>query len=318
MKPQHTYTEDDKWLSTILNSVSDAVIATDRNGWITFMNPAAEILTGWEMEEVSGKRVTDILNICVRDRGGLRKDAFLIEALQKGSVTTGGLSSTSGGDHDPHLIAKSGQEIPIDYNISPIKDGMENLTGIVITFHDITRYKTMEGQLNRSMSELRHQTRLMKTVFDSMYDGIVELGLSGEILFANPSMEQIFGSELPDTLPNQWPEMYGIFYPDKETRVPMDQILTHISHGEEIRDQAFFIRNKEQPEGIHIRASAIPLFDENQEVIACLCIVRDILRADPETTHPFDEIVGKSRNMQQMFTLMQRAAEGDITCAYFR
>ena len=42
----------------------------------------------------------------------------------------------------------------------------------------------------------------------------------------------------------------------------MDQILTHIFHGEEIRDQEFFIRNEEQPEGIHIRASAIPLFDE--------------------------------------------------------
>ncbi len=313
MKPQHTYTEGDKRLSTILNSVSDAVIATDRNGLITFMNPVAEILTGWEMEEVSGKHVTDILNICVRDRGGLRKDTFLIEALQKGSVTTGGLSSTAEVGCDTHLIAKSGQEIPINYNISPIKDEMENPTGIVITFHDITRYKTMEGQLNRSISELRHQTRLMKTVFDSMYDGIVELDLTGEILFTNPSIQQIFGAEPPDTLPNQWPEMYGIFYPDKETRVPIDQILTHISHGEAIRDQAFFIRNKEQPEGIHIRASAIPLFNENREVIACLCIVRDILRAEPEATRPFGEIIGKSRNMQQMFTLMQRAAEGDIT-----
>ncbi len=317
MKPQHTYTESDKRLSTILNGVGDAVIATDRSGWITFMNPAAEILTGWEMEEASEKRVTDILDISVENAGNLIKGRSLIEVFEKGSVSTGGLASTSGGDHDTRLIAKSGQEIPIDYNISPIKDEMENPTGIVITFHDITRYKTMyktmEGQLNRSISELRHQTRLMKTVFDSMYDGIVELDLTGEILFTNPSIQQIFGAEPPDTLPNQWPEMYGIFYPDKETRVPIDQILTHISQGVAIRDQAFFIRNKEQPEGIHIRASAIPLFDENQEVIACLCIVRDILRAEPETTRPFGEIIGKSRNMQQMFTLMQRAAEGDIT-----
>lgn len=313
MKPQHTYTEGDKRLSTILNSVSDAVIATDRNGLITFMNPAAEILTGWEMEEASKKRVTDILDISVENAGNLIKGRSLIEVFEKGSVTTGGLSSTSGGDHDTYLIAKSGQEIPINYNISPIKDEMENPTGIVITFHDITEYKTMEGQLNRSISELRHQTRLMKTVFDSMYDGIVELDLTGEILFTNPSIQQIFGAEPPDKLPNQWPEMYGIFYPDQETRVPIDQMLTHISQGVAIRDQEFFIRNKEQPEGIHIRASAIPLFDENQEVIACLCVLRDILRAEPETTRPFDEIVGKSKNMQRMFTLMQRAAESDIT-----
>ena len=62
-KLTHANTESDKRLSTILNSVSDALIATDRRGLITFMNPVAEILTGWEMEEVSGKHVTDILNI---------------------------------------------------------------------------------------------------------------------------------------------------------------------------------------------------------------------------------------------------------------
>ncbi len=306
-------TENEKRLSTILNSLGDAVIATDREGLITFMNPAAEILTGWVIEEASGKQVTDILDISVGNGGNLIKDTSLIEVFEKGSVTADGLSSASGDDYNTRLIAKSGQEIPIDYNITPIKDGIGNRTGIVITFHDITKYKTMAGQLNQTISELRHQTQLLKTVFDSMYDGIAVLGKGGEILFANPSMPQIFGAEPPDTLPSKWSETYGIFYPDKETRVPMDQILTHISHGEEIRDQEFFIRNKEQPEGIHIRASAIPLFDENQEVIACLCVVRDILRAELETSRPFDEIVGKSPNMQQMFALMQRAAESDIT-----
>ena len=153
----------------------------------------------------------------------------------------------------------------------------------------------------------------MKAVFDSMYDGIVVLGLTGEILFTNPGIHQIFGSEPPDTLPSQWSERYGVFYPDKETHVSFDQILTHISGGAEIRDQEHFVRNKAKPEGIHIRASAIPLFDENQAVIACVCVVRDISRAFCETPHSFNEIVGKSQNMQRMFALMQRAAESDIT-----
>ena len=296
-------------LSTILNSVSDAVVATDRNGLITFMNPAASILTGWVIEEVSGKPVTDILDISVGNAGNLINGTSLIEVFEKGSVIT----SASGGDPNTLLIAKSGQEIPIDYHITPIKDGMGTLTGIVITFHDITEYKTMEVQLNQSISKLRHQTQLMKAVFDSMYDGIVVLGLTGEILFTNPGIHQIFGSEPPDTLPSQWTERYGVFYPDKATHVSFDQILTHISGGEAIRDQELFIRNKAKPEGIHIRASVIPLFDENQAVIACVCVVRDILRARGEMPDSFNEIVGKSRNMQQMFALMQRAAESDIT-----
>ena len=313
MKEQDTYTESNEQLSAILNSVSDAVIAMDRNGLITFMNPAAEILTGWVIEEASGKPVTDILNISVGNVGNLINGTSLIEIFEKGSVSTGGLSSASGGDRNTRLIAKSGQEISIDYNITPIKDGMGTPTGIVMTFHDITKYKTMEGQLNQSISKLRHQTQLMKTVFDSMFDGIAVLSLTGELLFTNPSMHQIFGSEPLDALPGQWSEKYGVFYPDKETRVPFDQILTHISHGEEIRDQELFVRNEAKPEGVHIRASGIPLFDENREVIAWVCVVRDILRVGCETPYSFNEIVGKSQNMQRMFALMQRAAESDIT-----
>ena len=172
----------------------------------------------------------------------------------------------------------------------------------------------MEEHSNQSITELRHQTQLMTTVLNSMYDGIVVLGLSGEILFTNPSIQRIFGSEPPNTLPSQWSETYGVFYPDKETPAPMDLVLSScLSQGEAIRDQELFVRNKEKPEGIHIRASAIPLFDENQEVIACVCVVRDILRTAVETPHPFDEIVGKSRIMHRMFELMQRAAESDVS-----
>ena len=55
MKAQHTYTENNEQLLTILNSMGDALIVTDQRGLITFMNPVAETLTGWAMEEASGK-----------------------------------------------------------------------------------------------------------------------------------------------------------------------------------------------------------------------------------------------------------------------
>ena len=314
MKAQHTYTENNEQLSTILNSVSDAVIATDGNGLITFMNPAAEILTGWVIEEASGKQVTDVLDISVGNAGNLIKSTSLIEVLKKGSVTTGGLSSASEVGTNTWLIAKSGREIPIDYNITSIKDEAENPAGIVITFRDITKYKTMEEQSNQSISELRHQTQLMETVFNSMYDGIVVLSLTGHVLFINPSIQQIFGEEPLGPLPSQWAETFGVFYPDKKTRVPIDQIVsTQIAGGEAIRDEELFVRNEEHPEGLYIMASAIPLFDENQEVVACVCVIRDLLRGELETPHSFDEIVGKSQNMQQMFALVQRAAESNIT-----
>ena len=313
MKEQPTSTESNERLSTILNGVGDAVISTDQNGLIIFMNPVAETLTGWEMEEASEKHVTDILDIYVGSTGNLRKNTSLIEALQKGSVTANGLSSASEIGTNAWLIAKSGGEIPIDYNITPIKDEAENPAGTVITFRDITKYKAIEKQLNQTISELRHQTQLMKTVFDSMSDGIVVLSLTGHVLFINPSIQKIFGVEPLGQVPSQWFEEYGIFYPDKETRVPLNQILaTQISRGEAVRNQEVFVRNEEHLEGIYVMASALPLFDENQEVVACVCVVSDILHAELDTTHSFSEIVGNSQNMQRVFALMQRAAESDI------
>ena len=81
MKEHHTYTESREQLSTILNSVSDAVVATDQDGLIIFMNPAAEILTGWETQEASGKPVTDVLDIYVGNEGDLIKDTSSISTV---------------------------------------------------------------------------------------------------------------------------------------------------------------------------------------------------------------------------------------------
>ena len=204
----------------------------------------------------------------------------MIETLQKGFVSAGGLSSASEVDHNTWIVAKSGGEIPIDYNITPIKDKEELPTGIVITFRDITKHKTKEEQSNQTISELRHQTQLMKTVFDTMYDGIAVLSLTGDILFLNPSIQQMFEPESPNATPlSKWSESFGVFYSDEKTPVPFDQIMSaQIAQGGAIREQEVFVRNKKQTEGIHVKASAVPLFDENQEVVAYVYVVHDITK----------------------------------------
>ena len=300
-------------LTTILNSLDDALIATDREGLITFINRIAEILTGWEMEEVSGKHVTDILDIYAGNGENLRDKTSLMEVLQNGALTTGGLSSASEVDYNTYLIAKSGREIPIDCNITPIKDENENPTGMVIIFRDVTEYKTMEEQLNQTISELRHQTQLMKTVCDSMYDGIAVLNLTGEVLFINPSIQKIFGTGAMEPLPSKWSEKHGVFYPDKETPIPIDQILsTQISKGIATRDQEFFVRNKEQTEGLHIRGSLIPLFDENQKVETCVAILRDITK-DKIASIQLEQTMQELQNQVQLTdTIFNSISDGVV------
>ena len=309
---QHKMEANTQHLTKILNGISDAAIATDNKGLITFMNPVAETLTGWDLEEASGKHVTDILDIYVGNAGNLIKDTSLIEALQRGSVTTEEFSSASEADYNTYLIAKSGREIPIDYNITPIQDERENPTGIVITFRDITKYKTMEEQRNQTINELRQHTQLMKTVFDSMHEGIVVLDLTGHVLFFNPYIQQMFGTEPPGPF-SEWSKTHGVFYPDEETRVPIDQFLsTHIARGEAIRDGELFLRNEEQPEGIHVKTSVIPLFGENQKVVACVAILRDIT-ADKIAAIQLEQTMQKLQNQVQLTdTIFNSISDGVV------
>ena len=315
-------TESYELLSSILNSVGDAVIAADREGLITFMNPVAETLTGWETEEAIGKQVTDIIDIHVGNAGNLKKSTILTEALQKVSVSAGGLSSSSEVDHSTWLVAKSGREIPIDYTITPIKAENGIPSGIVMTIRDTTKYKTKEEGLNQTISELRHQTQLMKTVFDTMYDGIVVLSLTGEILFLNPSLQQMVGPVPSDPSLSKWSKTHGVFCADRETLVPVDHILTTlISKGKEVRDAELFIRNNDRSAGIHVKANGLPLFDENREVVACVVVVHDITK-DKKAALQLEQTMQELQNQVQLTdTIFNSIGDGVIAadgCGAFK
>lgn len=61
--------ESEKWFYTTLFSINDAVIATDKNGFISFMNPVAEKLTGWQLENVQGESLEGIFNVISEETG---------------------------------------------------------------------------------------------------------------------------------------------------------------------------------------------------------------------------------------------------------
>ena len=309
----HEAKERDELQRNSINIFGDAIISTDRRGLITFMNPVGVTLTGWEIEEAIGKRVTDILDIYVGNAGNLKRSRILIDALQNGIVTAGGLTSAPEVDHNTYLIAKSGREIPIDYNVTPVKDEEETLNGMVVTFRDIAKYETTEEQSNQTISELRRQTQLMKTVFDSMNDGIVVFSFTGEILFLNPIIQQMVGKETPSTSLSLWSETHSVFYSDKETLVPVAQLMaTHLAEGKEIRDLELFVRNKDRTEGIHLMANALPLFDENQEIVASVCIVRDITK-DKIAATQLEQTMRQLRNQVQLTdTIFNSMGDGVI------
>lgn len=122
--------ESEKWLSTTLESIGDAVIATDKNGRLKFMNPVASQLTGWSHAEAIGQPLTDIFKI-IHEETGNPVDDPVVKVVENDAII----------DLPPQvlLINKKGEQIPIDDSSAPIKDENGGIIGVALVFRDVTQ-----------------------------------------------------------------------------------------------------------------------------------------------------------------------------------
>ncbi|SNQ59916.1 response regulator [Candidatus Methanoperedens nitratireducens] len=133
--------ESKQWLSAVINGIGDAVIATDTGGLVNVMNPIAEILTGWQQGEASGKPLAEVFNI-ISEEKGREVENPVSKVMREGSFY--GLAERT------VLVSKGGMKIPVDIIGSPIKDEKENVIGVVVIFYDILERQRTEEALKRS------------------------------------------------------------------------------------------------------------------------------------------------------------------------
>lgn len=125
------------WLSTILQSIGEGVIATDRFGNITFMNSVAEKLTGWSQRDSIGKALTSILHLVDEDTGKLVR-VTIPELLANSSP-----NPTNGNVQIVNYIEKT----PVELTSKPIQDEKASISGLVLVLHDLTERKRYEEKL---------------------------------------------------------------------------------------------------------------------------------------------------------------------------
>jgi PAS domain S-box-containing protein len=243
-RAQLALSKSEKWLSTTLASVGDAVIATDMNGAVAFMNSVAESLTGWTRAEAVGKSmdlVFDILNKETR----LPVENPVKKVLRERRVV--GLA-----DHTL-LLSKNGKEYDIEDSAAPILTDSGEGLGVVLVFRDITDTK-------RTEEETRRQKELLQLILASIADGVVVADSNGKFLLFNAAAEQVLGVGATETSPDKWSNQYGVYLPDTVTQYPPDQLpLARAMRGENVDAMELFIRNPQVPKGRLISINGRPL-----------------------------------------------------------
>jgi PAS domain S-box-containing protein len=152
--------ERKQWFQTLLRSVGDAVIATDAQGQITFMNPSAEAATGWSEAEARTLPLDKVfLIVNEHTRQTVENPVYKIRRLN----TVVGLANHT------VLIRKDGREINIDDSGAPIHDDLGNMVGIILIFRDITRQYEMERSL-RTAEKLALAGRITARVAHEIYN----------------------------------------------------------------------------------------------------------------------------------------------------
>jgi PAS domain S-box-containing protein len=130
--------KNEEKLRIILSSIGDAVITTDTEGKVEWLNKTAEKITGWSSVDAQGKRLSEVINIISNTNRSTLIDPVK-EVLSAGDI----LEIAS----DAILVDRNGKEYHIADSAAPIKDDQGTTHGVVIAFTDVTANYNLQQQV---------------------------------------------------------------------------------------------------------------------------------------------------------------------------
>src|ERR1700726_3133646 len=122
-----------------LQSIGDGVITTDAKGVIDYLNPVAEALTGWRLEDSQGRAIEEIFRAFHEETCEPLENPLAVAIRRTRSIKS---------VRPMLLIRRDGNEIYVESTASPIRDGSGAVSGGVLVFHDVSEAR----ELNRRLS----------------------------------------------------------------------------------------------------------------------------------------------------------------------
>ena len=212
--------EQREWLQTTLNSIGDAVIATDADGCITFINPVAASLTGWPAEAAAGRSVSECF-VVINEKTGECLEDPVARVVAEGRPQP--LSNHAA------LVTRDNRRVPIEESASPIRDDDGMILGVVLVFRDVTEKRRAREILKDSEARYRalfHDTHAVMLLIDPK---------EGRIIDANPAACAFYGYS-PET-------MTTLRVSDINT-LPADQLRSRMDMTATTKGQHFFFQHR--------------------------------------------------------------------------
>lgn len=176
---------------TTLSSIGDAVIATDAEGRVTFINRVASALLKWTEAEAEGRSLDEVFRI-VHEVTRAPVDSPVARVLREGRIV--GLANHT------ILIARDETEVPIDDSAAPIRDSEGRMRGTVLVFRDVTERRRTEKQLaeqalllEQAAAEARSQRQRLGLALTAGKMGVFEVDPVGKDLWWSPETYSLFG-----------------------------------------------------------------------------------------------------------------------------
>lgn len=237
----------------IIRTMAEGIVAVGPMGLITSVNPAAEHMLGWDLEEVKGRPVDGLLACRMASPNGNWRDCSLWEEVAHAEHIWQ--------SEDAVFQRRDGTWFPVAFTVAPIiREG--DPYGWVVVFRDITERQRTEAAVRR-----------LAAIVEASDDAILSLGLDGTILTWNPRAEELYGYAASEAIGK-----HATLVVPPEMRATYHHILSRVASGEGIHHHETQ-RIQRGGKILTISLTATPIRDEAGRVVAISWIAHDITEA---------------------------------------
>lgn len=163
---------EERW-TAVLGSIGEAVIATDSEGRVTFLNRLAEALTGWPAVEAVNQPIGQVLKL-INEESGMTADNEVLRVLKDKEI----LAVANHVD----LVTRDGLEIAVEHSAAPIFAAEGKVIGVVLVFRDVSERR-------RERIATAEQAALLELTQDSVF----VIDMAGRVQFWSRGAEAMLG-----------------------------------------------------------------------------------------------------------------------------